>query len=133
MSSSTGQAESRAIADVIQTYFDGLYEGDTEKLARAFHPIARLYSVGDGAVREMTRDEWLAIVASRPAPKASALARTDRIVSIDVTEDAVATAKVECSIHPKYFVDHLAFLKTPAHGWQVIAKAYRTVAATASV
>jgi Putative lumazine-binding len=41
MSSSTGQAESRAIADVIQTYFDGLYEGDTEKLARAFHPIAR--------------------------------------------------------------------------------------------
>jgi hypothetical protein len=25
----------------------------------------------------MTRDEWLAIVASRPAPKASALARTD--------------------------------------------------------
>jgi len=72
MSSSTSQAESRAIADVIQTYFDGLYEGDTEKLARAFHPITRLYSVGDGAVREMTRDEWLAIVASRPAPKASA-------------------------------------------------------------
>ena len=47
--------------------------------------------------------------------------------------DAVATAKVECSIHPRYFVDHLAFLKTPAHGWQVIAKAYRMVAATASV
>ena len=81
----------------------------------------------------MTRDEWLAIVASRPAPKASALARTDRIASIDVTEDAVATAKVECSIHPRCFVDRLAFLKTPAHGWQVIAKAYRMVAATASV
>ena len=29
MSSSTGQAESRAIADVIQMCFDGLYEGDT--------------------------------------------------------------------------------------------------------
>jgi hypothetical protein len=35
MSSSTRHAESRVIADVIQTYFDGLYEGDTEKLARA--------------------------------------------------------------------------------------------------
>ena len=49
MSSSTGQAESRAIADVIQTYFDGLDE-DTDKLARALHPIARLYSVGDASV-----------------------------------------------------------------------------------
>jgi len=39
MPPSTGEAESRAIAAVIQTYFDGLYEGDTEKLARAFHPI----------------------------------------------------------------------------------------------
>jgi 4-oxalocrotonate tautomerase len=81
----------------------------------------------------MTPDKWLAIVISRPAPKASALARTDRIVSIDVTEASVATATVECSMHPRYFVDHLAFLKTPAHGWQVIAKAYRMVAATASV
>jgi hypothetical protein len=36
MSSSTSQAESRAIADVIQTYFDGLYDGDTEKFALAF-------------------------------------------------------------------------------------------------
>ena len=35
MSSSTGQAESRAIADVIQTYFDGLYEGETQKSSRA--------------------------------------------------------------------------------------------------
>jgi hypothetical protein len=54
-SSSAGQAESRAIADVIQTYFDGLYEGDTKKLARAFHPIARLYSVGDGGPRDDAR------------------------------------------------------------------------------
>jgi hypothetical protein len=69
----------------------------------------------------MTRDEWLAIVAAgrrRRRPRLRA-----PIVSIDVTEDAVAAAKVESSIHPRYFVDHLAFLKTPAHGWQVIAKA----------
>jgi hypothetical protein len=58
MWSSTSEAESRAIDDVIQTYFDRIYEGDTEKLARAFHPIARLYSAGDGEVRDMTRDEW---------------------------------------------------------------------------
>jgi Putative lumazine-binding len=41
MSSSTSQAESRAIADVIQTYFDGLYEGDTESSrARSIRSLA---------------------------------------------------------------------------------------------
>lgn len=118
--------ETKAIMDVIQLYFDGLYEGDTRKLARAFHPSARLYSLSEGTVREVTRDEWLAAVASRAIPKASGLARTDRVVSIEATDDAVATAKVECSIHPKYFVDHLTFLKTPDHGWQIVAKAFRT-------
>lgn len=122
----TRPGEARAITGVIQLYFDGLYEGDTEKLARAFHSTARLYSLNDGAVQEVTRDAWLAAVAGRPAPKASGLARTDRIVSIEVTDDALATATTECSIHPRYFVDHLAFLKIPEHGWRIVAKAFRT-------
>jgi hypothetical protein len=120
-------AESRAIADVIQLYFDGLYEGQTGKLGRAFHPSARLYSMNDGTLQEVRLDEWLVAVAGRPAPKASGLARTDRIVSIDVTEQALATVRVECSIHPRYFVDHLMLLKTPEQGWQIVAKAFHTV------
>jgi 4-oxalocrotonate tautomerase len=121
------RAETLAIAEVIQLYFDGLHEGDTEKLARAFHPCARLYSLQDERVREMTRDEWLAVVAGRPAPQSSGLGRTDRIASMDVTEDVLATARVECSIHPRYFVDHLTLMKIPGRGWQIVAKAFRTV------
>ena len=30
-----------AIEAVVQTYLDGLYEGDVEKLAAAFHPTTR--------------------------------------------------------------------------------------------
>ena len=86
-------AETRAIADVIQLYFDGLYEGDTLKLARAFDASARLYSLNEGEVRELSRDEWLTILAGRPAPKASGLARTDRIVSIAVTGEDLATVR----------------------------------------
>jgi nitronate monooxygenase len=123
----TMPTETQALADVIQLYFDGLYEGDTSKLARAFHPNARLYSLSEGALQEVKRDDWLAVVAGRTAPKVSGLTRTDRIVSIDVTEEVLATAKVECSIHPKYFVDHLTFLKTATTGWQIVAKAFRTL------
>jgi len=114
------------ITNVIQLYFDGLYEGDTKKLAQAFHPTARLYSLDAGVVRELSRGDWLTAVAGRLAPQASGLARTDRIVFIDVTDDTAASAKVECSIHPKYFVDHLTLLKTADRGWQIVAKAFRT-------
>ena len=34
------------VEKVLQTYFDGLYEGDTGKLGAAFHPMSHLYSVG---------------------------------------------------------------------------------------
>src|SRR5688500_16782550 len=108
--------DTSAIVEVIHAYFDGLYAGDTEKLARAFDPSARLYTLGEGAVRETSRSDWLAAVAARPAPRDSNLPRTDRIVAIDVTDDVVATAKLECSIHPRYFVDYLTLLKTAA-GW----------------
>lgn len=114
------------ITNVIQLYFDGLYEGDTKKLAQAFHPTARLYSLDSGAVCEVSRGDWLAAVAGRPAPQASGLARTDRIVSVDVTHDTAASAKVECSIQSKYFVDYLTLLKTVDHGWQIVTKAFRT-------
>lgn len=115
-----------AIAGVIQIYFDGLHQGSTRELARAFHPCARLYSLDAGAVREVSRADWFAAVEARPAPAASALRRTDRIVSIDVTDDVVAVAKVECSIHPRYFVDYLTLLKTESAGWQIVSKAFRT-------
>ena len=114
------------ISNVIQLYFDGLHEGDTKKLARAFHPTARLYSLDGGAVREVSRGDWLTAVEGRPAPRTSGLPRTDRIVSIDITDGTLASAKVECSIHPRYFVDHLTLLKTAEHGWLIVAKAVRT-------
>ena len=39
--------ERQAIEKAVQTYLDGLYEGDAEKLARVFHPTSAL--TGDPA------------------------------------------------------------------------------------
>ena len=36
------------LEQAVQTYFDGLYEGDTDKLGRVFHEVAHLFSVTDG-------------------------------------------------------------------------------------
>ena len=44
------------IEAVVRTYLDGLYEGDVEKLAFAFHPVSDLRHVdGNGEVKVLTR------------------------------------------------------------------------------
>ena len=113
-----------AIEAVLQTYFDGLYEGDTDKLGSAFHPCAHLYWDKDGQVGDLPREEWFALVKSRGSPKAMGLARQDRILSIHFSGTETAMATVKCQIPPRYFTDYLAFLKT-AQGWRIVSKVYR--------
>ena len=51
--------ERKAIEEVVQTYLDGLYEGDTQKLARVFHETSALTGDIDGKLTIVPRDQWL--------------------------------------------------------------------------
>ena len=117
--------EIEAIEKVVWTYLDGLYEGDTAKLAAAFHEGSHLYSLSDGRVSDLPREEWLAFVKNRPSAKSKGLKRTDRIVGIDLSGPETAFVKLECSIHPRYFTDYLTLLKLEG-GWRVVSKTFRT-------
>jgi hypothetical protein len=117
--------EIEAIEKVVWTYLDGLYEGDTSKLAKAFHEVSHLYAMSDGGVDDMPRAKWFDLVNSRPSAKSKGLKRTDRIVSIDLSGPETAFVKLECSIHPRYFTDYLNLLKLK-DGWRVVSKTYRT-------
>ena len=94
-----------AIETVIQTYFDGLYEGDTKKLGAAFHEVSHLYSMTGEGVQDLSRTKWFEMVQSRPSGKSKGLARRDRIVSIDMSGPETAFVKVECQLPPRYFTD----------------------------
>ena len=43
------------LEQALQTYFDGLHEGDTTKLGRVFHDVANLFYVTHGKLGEITR------------------------------------------------------------------------------
>lgn len=117
--------ELASVEKVVWTYLDGLYEGDTGKLAQAFHDGSHLYSMHEGGVADLPRDKWLEMVKSRPSAKSKGLTRTDRIVSIDFSGPETAFVKLECSIHPRYFTDYLTLLKLN-DGWKVVSKTFRT-------
>ena len=73
----------QAIEQTIQTYFDGLYEGDADKLASIFHDTSALTFEQDGKLNVLPLAQWLKAVRERPAPKANGLARDDAILLID--------------------------------------------------
>ncbi len=114
-----------AIEALMQLYFDGLYEGDVEKLSGAFHPTAALAYERDGELVVLPQAEWFAVVRSRPSPRAQGLARDDGILSIDRASPTTAMVKVKCQIPPRYFTDYLSLLKVEGR-WQVAQKVFAT-------
>ncbi len=114
-----------AIEQTLQTYFDGLYEGDADKLASVFHATSALTWEQDGQVTIWTLAQWLEAVRGRPSPKAKGLARDDAILMLDQSGPTTAWAKVRCQIPPRYFTDYLNLLKLGGR-WVVVQKVFAT-------
>jgi hypothetical protein len=109
----------------LQAYFDGLYEGDTTKLAGVVHDVAHLFSVTDGRLGDMSREQWFDLVRSRNSAQSQDLKRHDWVVQIDRSGPTTAFAKVQCQIPPRYFTDYLTFVKL-ADGWRIVSKTFHT-------
>ena len=115
-----------AIEQTVQTYLDGLYEGDADKLAGVFHQTSALTYEQDGKLTVLPREQWLKWVRERPAPKAQGLARDDTILMVDQAGPTTALVKVKCQIPPRFFTDYLSLLKVDGR-WVVAQKVFATV------
>lgn len=111
------------VEQTIQTYFDGLYEGDVDKLAQVFHPSSALTWEQEGVLQVLTRDEWLKVVRERPSPKSKQLARDDGILLLDHSSPTTAFVKVKCQIPPRHFTDYLSLIRLDGR-WQIVQKVY---------
>ena len=113
---------------VVQNYFDGLYEGDADKLGAIFDTSADLRWVEKGELQVLTVPDWLDRVRKRPSAKAEGKPREDFIVTIDRSDDQTAFVKVRCQLPPRYFTDYLVAMKL-SDGWKIVSKSYRYVCA----
>jgi hypothetical protein len=122
----TGTDDAKTIESVIQSYLDGLHEGDADKIASAFHPTSALTSVADNGELAITpRDVWLNNVRNRPSPKQRELPRHDQVLSIDLVGPTMAYVKLKCAIPPRFFTDQLSLLKIDGR-WQIAQKVFMT-------
>jgi hypothetical protein len=116
----------KAIEQTVQTYLDGLYEGDADKLASVFHDTSALTYEQDGKLVVLPREQWLKAVRERPKPTEKGLPRDDVILMIDQSGPATAFVKVKCQIPPRFFTDYLNLLKIDGR-WVVAQKVFATV------
>ena len=117
--------DTTAIRATVQTYLDGLYEGDAEKLAAAFHATSALTWAEDGALKILSRTDWLELVRNRPSPKSRGLQRDDEILQVDQASASMAFVKLRCAVPPRYFTDYLCLLHVEGR-WQIVQKVYST-------
>src|SRR5260221_4557425 len=109
---------------VVNHYFDGLYEGNADKLGAIFHPSADLRWLEKGELQVLTVPDWLDRVRKRPSAKAEGKPREDFIVTIDRSDESTAFIKVRCQLPPRYFTDYLVAMKL-SDGWKIVSKSYR--------
>jgi hypothetical protein len=108
----------------VNHYFDGLYEGDADKLGAIFHPSADLRWVEKGELKVLTVPDWMGWIRKRPSAKSEGKPREDFIVTIDRSDESTAFIKVRCQLPPRYFTDYLVAMKL-SDGWQIVSKSYR--------
>jgi hypothetical protein len=113
-----------SVEAVVKNYFDGLYEGNADKLGAIFDPTADLRWVEKGELQVLTVPDWLDRVRKRPSAKAEGKPREDFIVTIDRSDDQTAFIKVRCQLPPRYFTDYLVAMKL-SDGWKIVSKSYR--------
>ena len=117
----SNQSDYEAVIGLLNTYFDGLYDGDVEKLRGIFHDDAWL----KGNNYRKTRDEWLEAVAARPVPRDEGMDYNFNIQSLEVVNDQ-AMAKVDAPLLSAHFIDFLGLLKEGGQ-WKIVNKMFTII------
>lgn len=112
------------VENLIQGYFDALYDADADKMAAVFHPTADLRWQDNGELQILTVPDWLERLRGRKSGAETGAAREDFIVTIDRSDAGTAFIKVRCQLPPRYFTDYLVAMKLK-DGWRIVSKSYR--------
>lgn len=108
------------IRETIDHYFQGLYQSDRDRLVRAFHPAARIAGPDDGALKEMTLEQFLTFNGSQPAAAAQGEPFDMEILEIHADGD-IASARVADTYIGRRFIDHLALVRLDGE-WRIYSK-----------
>lgn len=121
------QNDQLAITNVLEDhYFKGIFEGDTEKLEKIYHPNALLLGDLKGQPYAKTLQQYLEGVRNRVSVKDSGKAFEPTIVAIEVI-NSIATAKLQVKMYDFHYQEFLSFHKVNGD-WLIVNKMLSDIA-----
>jgi len=120
-------SEENAIKEIIQIYFDCMYESDAAKAHAAFHPNAKVTGYLGGDLQEMTVEQFAGFVASQqPSAKDKGEPVVLDVLSLDIAGDT-AVARVRDDYLGMTFLDTLSFVRASGD-WKIYNKLFHVEA-----
>ena len=116
---------SSEIKSVISHYFQGIYNGDSEKLENAFHPQALLFGDIRGEPYFKTVADYIDGVISRKSPSDLGESFKMEILAIEITGN-MATVKAHLPMLGFNYYDFLS-LSLLAGEWKIVNKLFTHV------
>lgn len=111
------------IENVIQTYFDCMYESNAEKAHTVFHSNAKITGYLEDGLHEMTVTDFANFVESQlPSPKDKGESIRLEILSIEIAGNT-AVARVRDDYLGMTFLDILSLLKE-GEKWSIYNKLF---------
>lgn len=116
-------SDEKEIRDIIQTYFECMYESSDEKTHAAFHPNAKITGYLEDGLHQMSVDEFAGFVTSQqPSPKEKGEPARIDILSLDIAGDTAIT-RVRDDYLGMTFLDTLSLLKADGR-WSIYNKLF---------
>lgn len=119
----TETAACQSLIDVVDQYFETMFDNDLGRFDRVFAPTAQLHGLRDGKLRVLPVAEYRKALASNPSPKSKAAPRQREILSIDIAAPVQALVKVRVRIDTLLYVDYLCFHLIDG-AWRITAKSF---------
>ncbi len=115
----------REIEQLITDYFQGIFNGEADKLKKSFHDDLYLYGDINGEDYLKSKDEYIEGVKSRKSPKELDEEFKMRIIGLDVL-GKVAMAKVHVPFSGYNYYDYLSMAKINDK-WIIVNKIFTNV------
>lgn len=115
--------DEQQIRDVIQCYFDSMYESSPDKVLAAFHPNAKITGYLEDGLHEMSVGDFAEFVASQlPSPKEKGEPARLDVLSIEIA-GSTAAVRVRDDYLGMTFLDSISLLKTDDR-WSIYNKLF---------
>lgn len=119
-------AEHKEVLDLMELYFEGLYQADSEMLRRVFHPKLAYVCATDGDELYLDLDAYMKRVDGRTPPSKRGDPRDEAVLDVAFGSDRIARVTARMSMMGRDYLDMLTLVRA-GREWRIVTKAFAYV------